>query len=87
MRTVSQRPASGPGRWVWAVAGLITAVFLVIPGTRLIDFALRWHAEPPGTSVSAHPTPTSAGRLGTVSGNVSVHATPVSAPWQRGTGP
>jgi hypothetical protein len=77
-----QRPVSGPGRWVWALAGLITAVVLVIPGTRLIDPVwLRWQVAPPGHSVSAHPTPTSAAsRLGTVTGNVSVHATPTSAP-------
>jgi hypothetical protein len=84
MRAVSepgQRTVSGPGRWVWALAGLITAVALVIPGTRLIDTAwLRWRAEPPGNSVSAHPTPTSPGQRGTVSGNVSVRATPTSAP-------
>jgi hypothetical protein len=85
MRAVSepgQRTVSGPGRWVWALAGLITAVALVIPGTRLIDSVwLWWRVEPPGNSVSAQPTPTSAhGQLGTVSGNVSVHATPAAAP-------
>jgi hypothetical protein len=84
MRAVSepgQRPASRPGRWVWALAGLITAVALVIPGTRLIDSAwLWWRVEPPGHSASAHPTPTSPGQLETVNGNVSVHATPTSAP-------
>jgi hypothetical protein len=85
MRAVSgpgQRTAGGPGRWVWALAGLITAVALVIPGTRLIGSAwLWWRVEPPGHSVSAHATPTSApGQLGTVNGNLSVHPTPASVP-------
>jgi hypothetical protein len=77
-----QRTVSGPGRWVWALAGLITAAALVIPGTRLIDPAwLRWQVAPPANSVSAHPTPTSApGQLGTVNGNLSVHPTRASAP-------
>ena len=76
------REVTGPGRWVWALAGLITAAALVIPGTRLIDSAwLRWRVEPPGNSVSVHPTPTSApGQLGTPNSNVSVHPTPASAP-------
>jgi hypothetical protein len=85
MRAVSepgQRTVSGPGRWVWALAGLITAVALVIPGTRLIDSAwLKWRVEPPGNSVSVHATPTSApGQLGTGTGNASVQPTPASAP-------
>ena len=55
------RTVSGAGRWVWALAGLITAVALVIPGTRLIDFGwLRWQVAPPGSSASVHPTPASA---------------------------
>jgi hypothetical protein len=76
------REVTGPGRWVWVLAGLITAVALVIPGTRLIDSAwLRWRVAPPGNSVSVHATPTSAaGQPGNGSGNVSVHPTPVSAP-------
>jgi hypothetical protein len=75
------REVTGPGRWVWVLAGLITAAALVIPGTRLIDSAwLRWQVAPPGSSVSVRATPTSApGQLGTVSGNVSVHPTPASA--------
>jgi hypothetical protein len=85
MRQVSEpggRTASGPGRWVWAVVGLITAAALVIPGTRLIDVAwLRWRVEPPGNSASAHPTPASApSQLETANGGVSAHATPASAP-------
>jgi hypothetical protein len=83
MRTVGepgQRRGTGPGRWVWALVGLITAAALVIPGTRLIDVAwLRWQVAPPGNSASVHPTPT-ASQLGTVSGNASAHATPASAP-------
>jgi hypothetical protein len=76
------REVTGPGRWVWVLVGLIAATALVIPGTRLIDFAwLRWRVEPPGNSVSVHPTPTSApGQLGTGNSNVSVHPTPASAP-------
>jgi hypothetical protein len=85
MRAVNgpgQRTVSGPGRWVWALAGLITAAALVIPGTRLIDFAwLRWQVAPPGSSVSVHPTPTSAsGQPGAVSGHMSAHPTPAAAP-------
>ena len=30
---------TGPGRWIWVLAGLLTAAALVIPGTRLIDSA------------------------------------------------
>jgi hypothetical protein len=85
MRAVSepgQRTVSGPGRWVWALAGLITAVALVIPGTRLIDTAwLWWRVEPPGNSVSVHATPTAAsGQPGSGSSTVSAHPTPTSAP-------
>jgi hypothetical protein len=33
------RPVASPGRWVWGVSGLVTAVALAIPGTRLITGA------------------------------------------------
>jgi hypothetical protein len=51
-----------PGRWVWILAGLLTAVALIIPGTRLLAAAgHEWHVyPPPATSVSVHATPTSA---------------------------
>jgi hypothetical protein len=67
------REVTAPGRWVWVLAGLVTAAVLAISGTRLIDSAwLGWPAQPPGISVSAHPAPTGPGG--------SAHPTPASAP-------
>lgn len=43
MRTVAV-----PGRWVWAVSGLVAAAALAIPGTRLLDLGgVPWHQPPP----------------------------------------
>jgi hypothetical protein len=53
------RQVTAPGRWVWVLAGLLTALALLIPGTRLID-SPGWHAQPPGDSVTVHATPTAA---------------------------
>jgi hypothetical protein len=51
-----------PGRWVWILAGLLTAAALIIPGTRLLAAAgHEWHVySPPASNVSVHATPTSA---------------------------
>ena len=43
------RAVAGPGRWVWALSGLVTAAVLVLPGARLItlrDGAVTASAEP-----------------------------------------
>jgi hypothetical protein len=48
------------GRWVWVLAGLVTAAALVVPGTRLIDSAgVPWHPQPTATVTHAVPTPLS----------------------------
>lgn len=33
------RPLTAPGRWIWGLSGLITAVALAIPGVRIITWA------------------------------------------------
>jgi len=43
------RAVAGPGRWIWALFGLVTAAVLVLPGARLItlrDGAVTASAEP-----------------------------------------
>jgi hypothetical protein len=58
------RQVTPPGRWVWVLAGLLTAAALLIPGTRLIDSIwTSWSTQPPPSI-----------------GNVTVHATPTAAP-------
>jgi hypothetical protein len=56
------RQVTGPGRWVWVLAGLLIAVALAIPGTRFFDsIVVNWHPQPPaGSGVTVHATPTSA---------------------------
>jgi hypothetical protein len=44
-----------PMTWVWVLVGLITAVALVIPGTRLLD-APPWHL-PPAVHGAVHVQP------------------------------
>jgi len=61
------RAVAGPGRWVWGLSGLVTAVALAVPGVRLITSAgLALHGRPqetmtrtvtvppPVTSVAVH---------------------------------
>lgn len=33
------RPVTAPGRWVWGISGLVTAIALAVPGARLIERA------------------------------------------------
>ena len=57
------RQVTPPGRWVWVLAGLLTAAVLLIPGTRLIDSVwASWPTQPPAgvTNVVVHATPTAA---------------------------
>jgi hypothetical protein len=57
------RQVTPPGRWVWVLAGLLTAAALLIPGTRLIDSVwTSWPTQPAPavTSVTVHATPTAA---------------------------
>jgi hypothetical protein len=38
------RAVAAPGRWVWALSGLVTAVAIAVPGTQLITWAgAPWH--------------------------------------------
>ena len=39
------REVTAPGRWVWVLAGLVTAAVLAVSGTRLIDSAWLWLAR------------------------------------------
>jgi hypothetical protein len=57
------RQVTPPGRWIWLLAGLLTAAALLIPGTRLIDSTwTSWHTQPPAgvSNVTVHATPTAA---------------------------
>ncbi len=40
------RAVAAPGRWVWGLSGLVTAVALAIPGTRLIISAVAPRQQP-----------------------------------------
>lgn len=42
------RAVATPGRWAWAVSGVVAAAVLAIPGTGLITLAgVPWHQPPP----------------------------------------
>ena len=54
------RAVAGPGRWVWALSGLVTAAVLVVPGARLItlrDGAVTASAEPQAVTTRAATVP------------------------------
>jgi hypothetical protein len=66
MRTVTG-PAGSPnrGRWVWVLAGLVTAGALVIPGAKLFDSAgVPVRPQPQATATLAHAVPTPASSPG-----------------------
>jgi hypothetical protein len=48
------RAVTGPGRWVWAVSGLVTAAVLAVPGTQLITGSGTGTL---GFPMSGHPVP------------------------------
>jgi hypothetical protein len=60
MRTVTGSMSSpNRGRWVWILAGLVTAGALVIPGAKLFDSAgVPVRPQPQATATLAHAVPT-----------------------------
>lgn len=74
------RAVTVSGRWAWGLAGLVTAVALAVPGTRLITMA-GTSGPPPMTAVTRNvtvPQPVSSLTVQTYGGTVRVAAGRVS---------
>jgi hypothetical protein len=75
------RPLTAPGRWIWGLSGLVTAVALAIPGARLITWAgvpSHWPATPGYvTRTITVPQPVTRLDVGSYGAPVTVTAGPV----------
>jgi hypothetical protein len=75
------RAVAAPGRWVWGLAGLVTAAAIAVPGTRLITTAGVPVQAPPldvATRTVTVPQPVTSLTVDTYGGQVQVTAGPVS---------
>ena len=77
------RAVAAPGRWVWALSGLVTAAVLVVPAARLItlgDGVVNASAEPQAvtTRMVTVPQPVTSLTVQSDGGQVQVTAGPVS---------